>query len=242
MERLTDARLAPAGRPIRCTGRLKASCVWLCGLQREGKNTMQIHEEKAVGRDRGCTAPPGMRDPYRKCPVFETPHFTLRLVRMEDAEDLLRCYADPKAQPFFNADGCTSDFCFHTPDEMKECIAFFLRSYDKRDFIRFAVVDRAAQRVVGTVEIFDTGGRLAGCGACGVLRIDFWSPYETQEAIGEILALSNASFYSLAGVSRIVTKAVPCAKARIAALRTAGFSPFDWEAPGRGHYWARSLE
>ena len=53
-----------------------------------------------------------MENPYEKCPAFETAHFLLRLVRLEDTEDLLKCYSDPNAQALFNADHCTSDFCY----------------------------------------------------------------------------------------------------------------------------------
>lgn len=180
-----------------------------------------------------------LSDPYAKCPEFETAHFTLRLVRMEDGADLLRCYSDPKAQLFFNADRCTSDFRYRTPEEMNECIRFFLRSYENREFIRFSTVDKETRRAVGTVEMFRAAGSPAGCGAWGVLRIDLASPYETEEIIGEILELSRISFYSLFGVRRILTKAIPAAQARIAALRAAGFLPLDWKEPGRGHYWAR---
>lgn len=32
--------------------------------------------------------------PYQKCPVYETPSFLLRLVQLDDAQDLPACYSD----------------------------------------------------------------------------------------------------------------------------------------------------
>lgn len=87
--------------------------------------------------------------PYENCPVYETKHFTLRLVKMEDAEDLLRCYGDRKAVARMNADNCGTDFYFGSLDEMKEYISFWLREYAQGAYVRFAVVDKETGRAVG---------------------------------------------------------------------------------------------
>ena len=36
-----------------------------------------------------------MNDPYKKCPVFETESFILRLVEKNDAKDLLDLFDNP---------------------------------------------------------------------------------------------------------------------------------------------------
>ena len=40
----------------------------------------------------------GKPDPYEKCPEYESENFILRLVTMDDAEELFVCYGDPEAQ------------------------------------------------------------------------------------------------------------------------------------------------
>jgi len=177
-----------------------------------------------------------MRSPYKECPVFETEHFILRLVRPEDAEDLLACYADPKAQAFFNADRCTSDFCFTTAAEMEPCIAAWIRAYENEEFIRFAIVAKSLGKAVGTIEMFGMVGAYKS--PMGVLRLDICSEYERPPFLGELLTLCLREFFPLFGVDQITHKAIPSAVHRIEALSKLGFAPL--ELPGRAHSWGIS--
>lgn len=179
----------------------------------------------------------GSHDLYAKCPVLETNHFTLRLVRLDDAEDLLTCYSDPESQEIFDAENCTSDFRYQTLEEMNECIRFFLLNYENRGFVRFSIVNKETGHAVGTVEMFNATGHLAGCDSWGVLRLDLASAYEKQPYIEELLACCLPSFYGLFDVELIVTKAIPEAKERVASLRVSGFTPFEWPDTTRKHYW-----
>ena len=47
---------------------------------------------------------------YSICPTFESEKFTVRLLRDEDCDDLLKVYSDKNALPFFNSDNCNGDF------------------------------------------------------------------------------------------------------------------------------------
>lgn len=150
--------------------------------------------------------------------------------------------SDPWAQEIFDSTTCTSDFRYQTVDEMRECIEFFLLNYRNRGFIRFSIVNKSSEQAIGTMEMFCATGQLAGCEGWGVLRMDLPTPYEKEEWIRELLALSNEAYYPLMDVKRVVTKAIPPAAERIAALRAAGFQSFNWEEPGRSHYWVRDKE
>lgn len=182
----------------------------------------------------------GSHDPYIRGPVLESEHFTLRLVKPEDAADLLVCYSDPQAQEIFNADGCTSDFRYSTLHEMEECIQFFLLNYRSRGFFRFSILDKKTERAVGTVEMFNAAGSLTGVDARGILRLDLASAYERRPFISELLDACLPPFYGLFGVGYTITKAIPAATERITALRAAGFAPFDWPDARREHYWVHS--
>ena len=102
---------------------------------------------------------------YEHCPVITTEHLTLRLVRREDAGGLLKVYSDVRARPFFNADNCTSDFCYDRLSEMVACVNMWMWSYENGYFVRWTILHGEAP--VGTVEMFrrDDGedGRAAGC-------------------------------------------------------------------------------
>lgn len=182
----------------------------------------------------------GSDDPYRRCPVLETERFLLRHVRMEDAGDLLACYADPKAQAIFNADCCTSDFRYRTHEEMEACLRFFLQSYAVHGFVRFAIVDKATARAVGTLEMFGNQEPFDAYASWGIMRLDIASPYETADALGELLGCATASLYGLFDVQCMLVKAIPQATERIAALSASGFAPYEWTEPGRDHYWLRA--
>ena len=81
-----------AGLPV--TAFPGAACVYQSFLRMDGlkgdydalPNERAVMAMLAFGHD--C-------DAFTTCPVFETEHFKLRLVREEDATDLLACYAKP---------------------------------------------------------------------------------------------------------------------------------------------------
>ena len=80
-----------------------------------------------------------MIDVYKTCPSFITQRFSLRLVSKGDAPGLLKVYSDKVAQPYFNADNCTSDFRYATLREMQQCVDMWLWSYQQRHFVRWTI-------------------------------------------------------------------------------------------------------
>jgi len=170
-----------------------------------------------------------MNEPYEKCPEFETQHFALRLVSETDAEDLLVCYSDPKAQALFNTDNFAHTCSFHTVEEMANCIRFWLMEYAQGAYVRFSIVDKSIQKAVGTIEMFGT--------ELGVLRIDIASDYENKTNLKELLDVCLEHFYGLFQVHTMATKAAPLAAERIKALREADFHTGDFK--GREHYYLR---
>lgn len=164
------------------------------------------------------------KEVYDKCPAYASDHFLLRLVEQGDAEDLLRCYSDASAVRLMNADNCTSDFHYQTLDEMKDCIRFWLREYGEGLYVRFSIIDNQDGRAVGTIEMF---GKTKNT---GILRLDLCSAYERRDCILELLGLSVENFHNAFSVQHILTKAIPVATERIAALRACGFLPAERHA------------
>jgi len=166
-------------------------------------------------------------NPYNNCPTYETGRFIIRLVQEGDAQDLLACYADPQSAPFFNSDNCTSNFVFTTLEEMSACIGFWLGEYARGGYVRFSIVDRLRQAAVGTIECFARPGSSDNYGRTGMLRIDLASAYETADAIAEILVVVDAYFFDLFGVQSMITKSIPAARERTAALQRARYQLLD---------------
>ena len=178
-----------------------------------------------------------MVNPYEKCPVYETQNFKLRLVSENDAEDLLTCYSDPKAQEFFNIDNFPHDCNFNTLEEMLECIKFWLLEYSQEAYIRFCITNKSTNKAIGTIEMFGMVGQYET--DPGILRIDISSDYEKTPYLKELFLLCVDNFYSLFGVSTIVTKAIPIAVDRLDALQWVGFHAGDFHS--RKNYYRRSI-
>jgi len=162
-------------------------------------------------------------DVYGQIPVMESGRFLLREINEDaDAEDLLKVYSDEAAVPLFNSDNCVNSFHYVSIKEMRDTIEFWKKGYEKKYYVRWAVVDKASNRAVGTVELFN---RKANdyFNNCGLLRLDLRSDYEKQDNIEDILAIIISKTGVLFACDKIATKAIPIAKERIKALEHTGF-------------------
>jgi len=176
-----------------------------------------------------------MSSPYKNCPVYETRNFILRLISESDAEDLLVCYSDPKAQELFNIDNFSHDCTFSTVNELSNCIEFWLEEYSKEAYVRFCIVDKSLCKAIGTIEMFNMNDKQEP--DIGILRVDIASNYENNFFLRELLAVCIEHFYSLFNVCNIITKAIPQASERIKALQEAGFHLA--EIDNRENYYIR---
>ena len=168
-----------------------------------------------------------MKDIYEECPVYRKSLVTLSQTRMEDAEDLLKCYSDKKAVPFFNSDNCHGDdFHYKTLERMKKAIEFWDFSYQNKYFVRWTVIENNTKEKIGTIEMFH---RIAEdeFNHYGILRMDLRSDYETQPILTEILEIVDQNFFQVFDVEAILTKAVPENTERIAALTKMGYQASD---------------
>lgn len=156
-----------------------------------------------------------------------TAKYRLRELRMEDAEDLLRCYGDAEAVRRMNADNCGGSFLM--PDA--ESVRGAIRAWNGDPYIvRLSIVDAETNRVVGTVEYcMKDGGAL-------VLRLDLCSEREREADILAIAGLAcEAAFQRYPQTQRIVTKVHPEDCVRRAALVKYGFTG-EIEMMGHPHY------
>ncbi len=160
---------------------------------------------------------------YESCPVLQNDRFVLRLVRDGDLNDLLMIYSDEKSVPLFNSDNCHGDdFHYTTPERMRAALDFWKQAYENGWFVRFAVEDKDAGAVIGTIEEFrrDENDFFTDC---GLLRLDLRSDYEKSAEIESILSLIVTPSFRLFGCTIVATKAVPAAAERIKALENSGF-------------------
>jgi hypothetical protein len=144
---------------------------------------------------------------------------------MNDAEELLKCYSDEKAVPFFNSDNCHGDdFYYTTIERMKQAIEFWDFSYKNNYFVRWTVLFDA--NIIGTVEMFHRNAD-DDFNHYGILRIDLQSKYETKLILDNILEIANENYYKAFKVNAILTKAIPEATERIASLSHNGYQTLN---------------
>ena len=178
-----------------------------------------------------------IKDIYEECPTYKNRLVTLRQTNAGDAGGLLQCYSDEKAVPFFNSDNCHGDdFHYITLERMKQAIDFWDFSYKNRYFVRWTIIFNDTGEKIGTLEMFH---RIAEdeFNHYGVLRIDLQSSYETRPVICGILQITNEHFFRAFDVKAILTKAVPAAAERIAALKETGYRPLDKKLMIYGDYY-----
>ena len=162
-------------------------------------------------------------DIYKNCQVMESERYTLRLTQKDDTADLLKVYSDKKAVPFFNGDNCHGDdFYYQTMERMQEAVNFWIYSYENRWFVRWSIVDKQTKEAVGTIEAFHRAAEDSYDGY-GLFRLDLRSDYERKDIVNEILEVFVPNVYSDFDCTKCMTKAVPEAIERIAALQQYGF-------------------
>lgn len=100
-------------------------------------------------------------DPYKEY-RYESENFLLRQVRTDDAPDLWECYSDPAAVTLMNDDNCQKGFLCPALEDVQEYIRYWNEEYEKRYYIRPAIIHKETGKAVGTMEAF--GGEQAYCG------------------------------------------------------------------------------
>lgn len=168
-----------------------------------------------------------MQDVYEKCPQFENEKYLLRFVSEKDCCDLLKVYEDKKAVSLFNSDNCGGDDFYYTTEErMKQAIEYWFFEYKKREFVRWSIIDKEKNLVIGTIELFHRNANDYYTN-CGLLRLDIRSDYEQAEEIENILELIYLPSFDLFQCDKVATKAKPEALERIEALYRLGFEGME---------------
>ncbi len=166
-------------------------------------------------------------NPYENCPFYEDENYLVRKLEALDASDLLSVYSDEKSVPLFNSDNCNGDdFHYTSLERMQHAVEFWLWSYTNKYFVRFSIIDKNIQKVIGTIELFHRDSN-DYFNRCGLLRLDLKSDYERERPIREILSLIVPPAFDLFDCNMVATKIPTFATERKAAAVQVGFSATD---------------
>ena len=173
---------------------------------------------------------------YESCSTFENERFLLRPVKKDDLADLFEIYSDKLALPFFNSDNCGGDnFYYATQEKMEEVLKFWNWSYECRIFARLSIVDKASQKVVGTIELClrTSDDEFNGV---GILRVDLRSDYEREDVLYSVIMLITPHISELLECDCVIMKVPLYAVERTKAANKAGFSKTDRLLVGHDGY------
>lgn len=184
-----------------------------------------------------------MKNIYEDHRSYENDRILLRPVSIDDAAGLLAVYSDEKSRKLFNCDNFEYICSFDTLEQMQSEIEFYLKSYERKEFVRWTVVSKENQEIAGTIENFYRKSEDA-FGDSAILRIDLRSDYEREDFIMQLLELVLQTAYRDFECNRIATKAIDIAKERISALLKCGFTKSDRLITGHkgeefGDYYVR---
>lgn len=112
-------------------------------------------------------------------------------------------------------------------------IDFWEEAYSKGWFVRWSVVDKNRNAVIGTIEAFHRNAEDYFTNT-GLVRLDLRSDCEKQECIAEIIQLIEKDFFDLFYCEKLATKGFPNSAERIAALKSLGWQKS--ESPLVGGY------
>lgn len=183
---------------------------------------------------------------YEKCPVLENGNYLMRFVEHGDAPSLLHVYSDKRSVPLFNNDNCHGDdFYYDSLKRMEEAVIYWIQEYERKSFVRWSVIDKKSNEVIGTIEVFHRRSS-DYFDRCGLLRIDLRSDYETENCIENLLTILITPIYDLFECQIIATKAVSFATERRKALERMRFYLTDQKLNGHDgteyeNYWIHPL-
>lgn len=164
-----------------------------------------------------------MENVYKRCPTFENNNYCIRKLQKEDVDGLLNIYSDKKAVPFFNADNCHGDdFYYTTTERMKQAVDFWIEAYNNGWFVRWIIIDKHSDEIVGTIEAFHRDANDYFTNSA-LIRIDFRSDYEKEQCIKEVFELLEIPCFDIFYCDKLVTKGFPLSPERIKALTNLGY-------------------
>ena len=114
---------------------------------------------------------------------------------------------------------------------MEEAITYWIQEYEEKGFVRWSVINKKSNEVIGTIEVFHRKSR-DYFNRCGLLRMDLRSDYETESCIENLLSILITPIYNLFQCQIIATKAVSFANERIKALKKMKFNRTDQKLVG----------
>ncbi|GAA2178956.1 hypothetical protein GCM10009785_03700 [Brooklawnia cerclae] len=172
-----------------------------------------------------ATLAPAHVNPVATPPVLESEHFRFRLVRLQDADDLLTYHIDSAITAVPGSPDRASGPPCTTAEQMRATIASWLAEGTEHGCVDFAVVDRSSGRAIGIIEVSAHPADHHSDLRWALLRLGLPPDYEDLVRVSEIFDLADA-FFDWFDVDRLVTHVPDGSSTRALAAGRAGYHGF----------------
>ena len=105
---------------------------------------------------------------------------------------------------------------------MQNVIAAWQGEYQRKGFVRWSIIDKSKEEVIGTIELFHRNADDYFTD-CGLLRLDLRSDYENASEIESILSLIVPPTFEMFKCDKVATKVIAEASERKNALLKMNF-------------------
>lgn len=105
---------------------------------------------------------------------------------------------------------------------MQNVIAAWQGEYQRKGFVRWSIIDKSKEEVIGTIELFHRNADDYFTD-CGLLRLDLRSDYENASEIESILSLIVPRTFEMFKCDKVATKVIAEANERKNALLKMNF-------------------
>lgn len=150
---------------------------------------------------------------FEEFPQLETPRLLLRQLRSEDAEAVLQVFGDPEVTRYYDLETMTD------VARASALISLLEQRFAKREGLRWALVNKADQRVIGSMG-FNSLTAAAHKASLGYeVARQVWGQGYATEALSAVVQFAHQRV----GLNRLEAVVLPGNLASIAVLRKLGF-------------------
>jgi len=185
------------------------------------------------------------KNPFEKCPVYETENLLFTKIKIEDAADLFQCYSDPVTRGHMNNDNCGGEWDCHSIEVVKLGIRGWELEFDDGFYIRWSVTYKPTNKIIGTIEISPVPNITRfHDGVCenGILRVDIISNLEKEKVFSEIFKMTAENFFSDFGIKKIITKYPEDDQQRVLGLEKCNFERVeDYKIIPYSNYYMKNI-
>ncbi|MGM0369334.1 MAG: GNAT family N-acetyltransferase [Bacillota bacterium] len=120
-------------------------------------------------------------DIFSQFPELETERLVLREVKLEDAEDLLEVFSNPRVMKYYNM------YPFESLEEAKELISNYLLRFQQQQLLRWGLEEKKSEKLIGSCGFYNWQEDFCRATIGYELGSQYWEQGFMTEGLTEII-------------------------------------------------------